>query len=181
VLGGLFPSNVILAECNWDLKLSCTGYVNYVLAAAISNVARGSTIQLGTHYIVPADTNANGIGDSWEGQYFPLGGCVATNDTDGDGVSNLGEYYCGTDPTNAASVLTADGIEGPVAGGFTLEWPVVAGRTYLVEARTSLLAGAWASVAGPWEATNGQTRMEWTDTGVSSRPRRFYRVGLDAP
>ena len=47
----------------------------------------------------PKDANGNGIDDAWEKQYgiSPING---TDDTDGDGLSDLMEYRNGTDPTN---------------------------------------------------------------------------------
>jgi hypothetical protein len=51
------------------------------------------------------DTDADGLGDSWERAYFGSLAQYSTGDADGDGVSNLQESLDGTDPTNSASAL----------------------------------------------------------------------------
>ncbi len=45
------------------------------------------------------DTNQNGILDSWEISKFGNLTTLATNDTDGDGLTNIQEFVLGTDPT----------------------------------------------------------------------------------
>jgi hypothetical protein len=50
------------------------------------------------------DANANGLPDSWELTYFgSLTNHTATGDSDGDGISNLQEFWDGTNPTNSGS------------------------------------------------------------------------------
>ena len=51
------------------------------------------------------DTDADGLGDSWERAYFGNLAQYSTGDPDGDGVSNLTEFHDGTDPTDSASEL----------------------------------------------------------------------------
>lgn len=51
------------------------------------------------------DTDADGMGDSWEQTYFGSLAEYPTGDADGDGVSNLTEFLDGTDPTNSASAI----------------------------------------------------------------------------
>jgi hypothetical protein len=53
---------------------------------------------------VLGDTDANGLPDWWELQYFDvLTGTPTNGDADHDGASNLFEYLTGTNPTNAIS------------------------------------------------------------------------------
>jgi hypothetical protein len=51
----------------------------------------------------PGDTDADGLPDAWELQYFGTLAYGATDDTDGDGYTNLQEYQAGTLPNNANS------------------------------------------------------------------------------
>src|SRR6266581_9024597 len=48
------------------------------------------------------DDDNDGLPDAWEQQYFgnPTN-ALASDDSDGDGFSNLAEYIAGTDPTSA--------------------------------------------------------------------------------
>src|SRR5438270_3152056 len=47
------------------------------------------------------DGDHNGLPDAWEGQYFGHIGVDPTADADGDGLTNLAEYFNGTDPSKA--------------------------------------------------------------------------------
>ena len=49
------------------------------------------------------DSDADGLGDSWEVGYFTNLTATATADIDGDGISNFQEFLDGTDPTDSAS------------------------------------------------------------------------------
>lgn len=49
----------------------------------------------------PADTNQNAISDAWEMQHFGNLTTAATEDHDGDGLTNVQEYFIGTNPTVA--------------------------------------------------------------------------------
>ncbi len=49
------------------------------------------------------DSDADGLGDTWEAGYFTNLNATATADLDGDGVSNRQEFLDGTDPTNRSS------------------------------------------------------------------------------
>lgn len=51
------------------------------------------------------DSDADGVADSWETNFFGNLNQNAVADLDGDGVSNLQEFLDGTSPTNKASAL----------------------------------------------------------------------------
>ena len=176
---GLLPANVLLGACNWDLAVSRAGYTTAILEDAIENQPAGSGIALGTLFLTPIDANSNGIQDSWECAYFP-GGCDPDADSDGDTLPNGAEYFCGTVPTNAASVMRILDVQR-LAGGLSLTWSAVAGRGYRVV--SSGAPGGTGSVTtnGPWEAAYGETTKTWTDPNAGSYPSRFYRIHLSAP
>ena len=176
---GQMPPTIVLGACKWDLSVSLSGYLTNLQCNAISNAPAGSSVALGTAFLVPIDANSNAVADAWESQYFP-GGMVATEDTDADGLDNRQEYLCGTDPTNALSVLRfiASSVETNTP---TLTWSVVGGRGYQILAATSLLNFASAVTNGPWEASYGQSNMQWSDTNAVVHPARFYRVRLNTP
>jgi hypothetical protein len=77
----------------------------------------------------PADTNQNGLADSWETTY---GISNPNGDNDSDGVINLHEYRAGTNPTNALSWLRITQINKGVSG-FQMVWSAVGGTRYRVQ------------------------------------------------
>ncbi len=178
---GTWPTNVWLPAVNWDLTIRRDGYTNAAIPGVIARAVPGAVTNLGTLWLTPLDANGNGVADAWEQQYFPGKTLVLTNDADGDGMNNLQEYLCGTDPTNKSSVLEFLGADGRTTNGFTLSWPVAPGRRYRVLATDALPAGLWPLTHGPWDVTNGQTLMEWTDTNGGGRTNRFYRIQLETP
>ena len=56
---------------------------------------------------------------------------------DADGQSNLQEYYAGTNPTNAASVLQITDWLRLTNGRVSLAWPSVGGSRYRVQYRNA--------------------------------------------
>ena len=129
----------------------------------------------------PVDTNGNGIADSWELEHFPGGELDVLQDSDGDGVSDLAEYYAGTDPMDADDVLAMEpATHDPEDDRFTLIWASVPGRGYRVTATSDLLAGTWTVVHGPVEAATGEYTMSWVDDSVDG-VQRFYRVEVVLP
>jgi hypothetical protein len=76
-----------------------------------------------------SDTDADGLPDYWENQFFGNLSAEPMKDTDQDGTLNIGEYLAGTDPANPASVLRL--TQTPISEGTLIEWsPVVTNRTY---------------------------------------------------
>jgi hypothetical protein len=78
----------------------------------VTNISGSVTSNPATLYI---DSDGDGLPDSWEQTYFGnLTGQRGGGDADGDGVSNLNEFFDGTNPTNSASknlrlTILADG------------------------------------------------------------------------
>lgn len=124
------------------------------------------------------DTDGDGIEDRWEWRHFgetnALDGALAA-DPDRDGLSNEGEYWAGTDPTNAASVLGWRVIAPGVGDALVLAWPSVTDRVYRVRAATNLDLGfdqvitAGMAATPPWNAVT---------TRHDAFPR-WYRIELD--
>jgi hypothetical protein len=74
----------------------------------------------------------------------------ASEDTDGDGASNLNEFLAGTDPKNSSSVLRTALV--PTVQGFFLNWNTEPGRIYQVQ--NSPDAQAWSDF-GPTRFAHG--------------------------
>lgn len=79
-----------------------------------------------------ADSDSDGLPDSWESQYFASStAAVASEDPDNDGLSNWQEYIAGTDPTSSFSTLLVESLQvAPSGTGYVVKWNSVSGRTY---------------------------------------------------
>ena len=104
-----------------------------------------------------ADANNNGISDVWEQNYFQevSGDRTDSTDTDGDGVTDRGEFVSGTDPIASASKLALRVSTNLADGAVRLQWASVAGRAYRVEGSTDALR--WAPVSDWIPATAAMT------------------------
>lgn len=83
------------------------------------------------------DTNNNEIADAWE-EAYGLTNATGTTDTDDDGVTDLGEYWSGTDPTNPASCLRLVGTWPAGPDLVAVAWTSAPSRLYGVEASTNM-------------------------------------------
>lgn len=109
------------------------------------------------------DNDGDGLADATEigGSGFspttPTG--VNTADSDGDGITDGAESVAGTDPTNIDALLEIIRINQ--AGGQDVGWIARGGKTYVLHARTNLLAGTFTPIAtntaaggiAPWFVT----------------------------
>jgi len=117
----------------------------------------------------------DGIPDTWRLIYFGTISnllSAANLDPDGDGASNWQEYLAGTNPMDPASVLQLTPMTS--SSSFTLQWPSVPGKTYMVQSSASLFSTGWATTASNLPGT-GQM-MQLSDTNTPAPAARFYRV-----
>ncbi len=125
----------------------------------------------------------DGLGDDWQVQYFGLNNPLAapTANPDGDAHDNLFEFIAGLVPTDSSSHfrLTLAPVAGQPTHKRAIFSPLVAGRTYTVEFRTSLSTGAWQTLTGTTQNDNGNERTV-TDPNATG-PRKFYRVQITKP
>jgi len=136
-----------------------------------------ATVQDGL--ITGADRSASswndGIPDWWRLLCFGTVSNLLSSanlDADGDGASNWQEYVAGTNPMDPTSVLQLTPM--PPAGPFTVQWPSVVGKTYMVQCSSCLFSTNWATVVSNLSGT-GQM-MQLSDPATSPPPVRFYRV-----
>ncbi len=117
---------------------------------------------------------ADGLPDSWMTTYFgsttPSAASLsrATDDKDGDGLSNLTEFRIGTNPIDATSRLKVLAFDAA-----SLQWSATPYLLYTIESSTDLTT--WTRFGNPVLPT--------TNTGLSSSTfipaaiaRKFYRV-----
>lgn len=112
-----------------------------------------------------ADTDADGMPDSWEMDYF--GSMEQSNpDWDSDLLSNFEEYIAGTDPTNPASFFIIEDMAAP-----TIYWTAALGRTYSVH---------WTDdLQHPFvQIVSGLTAGSYADNLHSNGPS-YYRIKVE--
>jgi hypothetical protein len=96
----------------------------------------------------------------------------AGQDSDNDGLSNLQEFLCGTDPRDANSFLK---IEQIAADGSTvrLEFMAISNRNYSVQYQEQVGSG-WLVLTNAFgRATN---RLERIMDPIGGRNERYYRL-----
>lgn len=121
------------------------------------------------------DANSNGISDAWEVKYFGgLSPLPASADHDGDGVSDLREFYAGTNPTNAVSALRLSLPEEQPNRTVKLSWPSQPGREYVLEGSQDLRA--WTRYSDPMTGIGGT--MSVTLPALDPRIPYFFRVSV---
>ena len=168
--------------------LASAGLVYQNTPATAQGVHQGRTATLNLTVLDSIPDNfgsyaGDGLGDDWQVQYFGLNNPLAAPalDPDGDGESNLFEFTAGLFPTDPVSRLTAriEAVPGQPSRRAIIFKPRLAGRTYTVEFRSSLTAGAWAPLTNFSTSDNGNERTV-TDLNATGSAR-VYHVKIDKP
>ena len=133
----------------------------------------GSIVFTGNYSMI--DTNSNGIPDSWERQYFGLAatGHPGTQDSDGDGLSDLAEFTAGTNPTNRLSVLQLGATLTPTNGTAHLDWTTTPGRAYRIWGSVDLLG--WSPLTD-WQRANSAGSASQTVVMPTNATPAFFRL-----
>ena len=124
----------------------------------------------------PASTMPDGIPDEWRIRNFgsvDSAQAAANADPDGDGISNWAEFKAGTNPNDGQSALRLSPKTDALKNGFTLRWPTVADKAYVVECVPALSVPNWI-VISPRIVGTGQP-VEFTHSPVAAGAQ-FYRV-----
>ncbi len=135
----------------------------------------------------PADTNSNGLPDAWETQYHVS---APDADEDQDGMSNLQEYWAGTNPRDAGSWLRIASWGGNAVSGLTLNWPSVGGVRYRVLFSDGSASGGFngnfapivrpvgteMDSSPPGTASNMSFADDYSVTGTPPHGARYYRI-----
>jgi len=130
---------------------------------------------------VMADSDGDGIPDWWMNQYFghPTGQAAdnsrASDDADGDGMTNLQEFLAGTIPIDPGSVLRFSSAASQ-GDDMVFTFPTATNRLYVVEWTAGLASGAWASL--PDIIAGDGTVQQVRHLGGAALPQRFYRIRL---
>ncbi len=93
----------------------------------------GDRVLIDNVQVVDLDSDADGMPDAWEEQFFTNGIAALPNgNADGDVHDNHTEYIAGMDPTNAASYFHVTDFAPADASGIVIEWTSVTDRLYRV-------------------------------------------------
>ncbi|MCK4563665.1 MAG: cadherin-like domain-containing protein [Verrucomicrobia bacterium] len=123
---------------------------------------------------VTVDSDADGMPDMWEEQYFTNGiAALPGGNADGDAHSNLEEYISGMDPTNEASFfhIADSSMEG--GSGFVITWDSFSERWYQVNWAPSL-TNAFTNLADLIEFPQNS----YTDSVHHVDGQGFYRIDV---
>jgi hypothetical protein len=135
----------------------------------------GGTVDIGAYEFQPG---VSGAFIGWLQQYgLPTDGSADYADPDHDSMNNWQEWVCGTNPTNALSVLRMVSAT-PTSTNATVTWQSVAGVNYFLD-RSANLASPFTLLATNIVGQAGTTSC--TDTNATGAGAFFYRVGVTAP
>ena len=125
--------------------------------------------------VVDPDMDHDGMLDAWEiaNGFDPNNPDDAALDADGDGLTNLQEYLAGTDPRDANSKFEIDSITSD-GGGRHIRFNAVAGKTYTLLFRDSLVTGAWAKLKDA--PVPGVTQLLTVTDSSPATAGRYYRI-----
>jgi hypothetical protein len=121
----------------------------------------------------------DGIPDSWRLRYFGSTANLLSHagaDADGDGVPNWAEFKAGTNPVDVRSNIRM-GVKHrlPNNRGLVLRWPTAKGKTYAIEAASSVANREWTPVATNVTGTGFDMEFTPAEDGTT---QQFYRVRL---
>ena len=94
-------------------------------------------------------------------------------DPDGDGMSNVKEYQCGTRPNDGTSCLGFTALGRDPATEFVVRWQSASNKLYTLQAATNLIDGFTLILGSNIVATPPENVH--TDN-VENAGSRFYRV-----
>lgn len=126
------------------------------------------------------DTDHDGMSDQWEtmliidkseGRYTTVEEVLPGDDFDGDGESNLNEFYAGTAPELAGDVFQVYQWMKTTDGLLALRFLTVKGTTYLLNAAPSPANGEPFA----WKPTNFQTTKGGTSMLTYTAPATDYQ------
>lgn len=120
------------------------------------------------------DTDQDGMPDDWENLHgLQVNANDANEDPDGDGMTNLEEYFAGTHPQIAGSLLRLEALRN--GADVWLRFNAQSNHAYAVQFRSNLLAGSWQLFSNLATQTVSQAIL-MREPAVTVSPRRYYRL-----
>jgi len=200
---GSTPANLRLFPSSHDLTLrkqvgmdswEWTGRINVDTSPGSPQAMRlrMTTVPWFTPFGPVADTDRDGLKDSWERQYFGnLAAAPMEDQPDRDGLINLHEHWMSTDPRDAdtdndgtsdldefgAALLQIASLEISNSA-CRIRFAALRGFQYVVDYADRLGSNAWIELPSS-RITGNDSIAEVTDVNPGTTSSRFYRVRLD--
>ena len=136
----------------------------------------GANPVAGDWFLLEADNDFDGMPNTYENAHGldPNNAADASQDADGDGLTNFQEYLAGTNPQDAKSNLRITAFSRSGASAL-VNFFVVTGKTYQLEYKNSLSDPSWTSIGTPFTAlASGQ--VQFPDPNASAQTQRFYHI-----
>ena len=179
--GRFFVGTLNAPGGSFSASLGATVPAGYIITATAT--ASGSSSQFSnTVGLVATDSDGDGIPDNWMNAHFghPTGqagdNSLATDDADGDGLTNFQEFRAGTDPVVAGSRLRITAVTRS-GSDLVIAFASVVGKTYRIETKDDLSLANWTLLQDQVFATSTSTQI--TDLGATTLSKRFYRVLIE--
>ena len=173
----------------WNLTLNdtlvVTNFTFYSPLSAFQSLELASEEAMATLYIdeitvsadAPSapDTDADGLPNWWELQYFGGVTNASPSDLSSNGINTIEEtYIAGINPTNPAASFMLSNLQA-LSSESVLEWAGVSGRVYTVYWTSNLLSGFGSALTSglPW------TSGAFTDSTHSAEQKGFYKIEVE--
>lgn len=130
------------------------------------------------------DSDGDGIPDNWMMEYFghatgQAGDLSrATDDADGDGMSNLDEFLAGTHPLDPASYLLITAVSADGTNGVLVVWGSAPNKLYSVQRAPAVGAGAGFTNLAEHILSTPPENAFW-DTTATNQAAFFYRIRVE--
>ncbi len=168
-------------SATFSIALAPAVPAGYVISATATD-ALGNTSEFSNALtVVTSDADSDGIPDNWTNSFFGHSTgqagdhSRATDDADGDGMTNAQEFVAGLDPKNSNSVLRISSVTR--SGDNTLiGFRSVTGKIYQLQYRDDLATGNWLPLTDGIVGTGATLQVN--DSSSTGLTKRFYRVAL---
>jgi hypothetical protein len=180
--GGTGLTNIVLYDTNGFFTITNvqpnagTNTVTYTVV--VTNLAGSAPLSSNAVLTILADSDGDGLPDTWESDY----GFGVTNasdallDSDGDGVTNAQEYLAGTDPRDPQDYLRLEYVRANDPNVWAVRFVAVSNRTYTLQARGGFSPGsAWRPV-GDVVAAPVNRLIEITQQAGDSTNQQFFQL-----
>jgi hypothetical protein len=171
------------------IDLATGTFTGYAYGENVGWIDLGSN---GTHFVrtttidAGPDTDLDMIADAWELEQSEAAGLTPAltyldknSDTDGDGKTDLAEYFADSDPFDAGDYLRVVAIEvDEIAEAVTLEWASSPRRLYEIGSSTVLDDGFPVDFDNLAPDPGSTTTLMFADPPVE---RKFWQVGAKLP